>query len=567
MDIQEWINKESQEYKNSKKNNNYYDPPLNLETIKNFFKFTGGSLFYCISAVFIAYGIVNLLGKVLSSEEPFSKALPCIITLHAYELALLAVLMLIVWRKVVDDAISLVVFIALFLIGTSMALGTVADKNLSLCFWIALLGIALAFGKFFAMWRYVGIKFKILSIIGLGVIITYNYLSPIILAKSMADNPAQVAERRNLWLLLEIAMLTGVGFVLIETIKRKVYEKNQELEKTPFLRQPVMVYIFSLILTIVSGVHQYATAYTFALERTIGDYLPVVLIASIFLIEIIRHTGKKFGYAEIVISCIPLAAQILAIAEKSVIASWGFSIELLFYPPVIMALSGLIIAAIALYHKWHRLLYVTIPYGLGTLLTIGFSPSEPYSLNFYAVVSVVTVGLLLYGIVKRNQYALFSVVVILSLGLLTWKGLSDFSSVYGLKEAGVLLGLYGVSITILYFIFGNNFNKNIRIMGILCLAGFFFDYLPANSHWKYIIVSAVTIFLMVGFWFRTKEIFIVSVLWLPTGLRLYMLAKQIAQWRYVILGFFLLIAGTIVSLYKRPSKTNISPHKLENTTP
>ena len=69
---------------------------------------------------------------------------------------------------------------------------------------------------------------------------------------------------------------------------------------------------------------------------------------------------------------------------------------------------------------------------------------------------------------------------------------------------------------------------------------------------------------MAGFWFRTKEILIISVLWVPTGLRLYMIAKLIAHWRYVILGFMLLIAGTIVSLIKRPAKVNYNNKEAEN---
>ena len=567
MDIQEWTDKESEEHKNSNKDKDVFDVPFNLGTIKNFFNFTGGSLFYCISAVFIAYGIVNLMGNLLSSEVPFRKTLPCIITLHAYELALLAVLMLIVWRKVVDDAISLVVFIAIFLIGTSMALGTVADKDISLCTWIALIGIVLALGKFFAMWRFVGINFKILSFIGLGIIISYNYLSPILLAKSMADDPSQVAARRNLWLLLEVVMLAGSCFVLFEAIKSKSPEKTQGQEKIPFLRQPIMVYIFALILIAASGVHQYATSYTFALERSIGDYLPIVLIVSLLLIEIIRCLEEEFGFAAIFFACIPFVAIVFAILQKSVIASWGFGIELLFYPPVIMCLSGLAIAGLALYHKWYKLLFACIPYALGTMLTIGFSPAEPYNLNIYAVVIVVTVGLLLFGIIKRNQYALFSVVVILSLCLLKWKGLQDFAFGYDLEHRSVLLALYGVSVTVLYFVFGINLNKAIKVLGMLSLAGFFFDYLPAYINWKYIAVSAVTILLMAGFWFRTKEILIALILWIPTGLRLYILAKQLAQWRYVIVGFFLLITGTVFSLLKHTSKDLPNTKEPENISP
>jgi hypothetical protein len=69
---------------------------------------------------------------------------------------------------------------------------------------------------------------------------------------------------------------------------------------------------------------------------------------------------------------------------------------------------------------------------------------------------------------------------------------------------------------------------------------------------------------MAGFWLRTREILFISVLWIPTGLRLYLLAKQIAHWRYVIFGFILLIAGTIVSLLKRPVKVNLNDKETEN---
>jgi len=543
----------------------FFHEPLNIETIKSFFRFTGGSLFYCISAVFIAYGIVNLMGPILSEDKNFINAMPCIITLHVYELALLGVLILIVSRKVVDDAISVIVFIALFLIGTSMALGTIADKNITMSFCIGLIGIFLTFSKFFAMWRFVKIKFAPLSILGLSVIIIYNYLSPIVMARSIANNPSQEPARRALWLLLSVAMMIGAGIVLLEAIRRKSTGEFQEQTKTAFLQKPIMVYIFALILLIVSGIHQYAMAYTFALERSIGDYVPVSLIAALFLIEILRNSGKKFDYIELGISCTPLVVTILAIHQQSVISSGDYGIGLLFYPPVILALSGMAIAALALYHRWYPFLYVTALYGLGVILTIGFSPVNPYDLNTYACVGTLLAGLLVYGAIKRNQYVCVSAIIILCLGLLKWDNLSIFSSTYGLKEPGVLAGVCGIGIMILYLLFGSELNKTIRIIGVFCLTGFIFDYLPEYAHWKYIIVSLAIVFLMVALWFRTKDILFISTLWVPIGLRLYMLAKQIAYWRIIILGFLLLIAGTIVSLVKRPTKNSIKPQEVEKS--
>lgn len=55
------------------------------------------------------------MGPILSKGGALRESLPCIFTLHVYELALLGVLVLIVTRKVVDDAISVAILTALFL--------------------------------------------------------------------------------------------------------------------------------------------------------------------------------------------------------------------------------------------------------------------------------------------------------------------------------------------------------------------------------------------------------------------------------------------------------------------
>ena len=214
----------------------FFDVQLNIENIKTFFRFTGGSLFYCISAVFITFGIVNLMGPILSEGDTLIKALPCIITLHVYELSLLAVLILIVSRKVVDDAISLMVFIALFLIGTSIAIGTVVDKNISLSFGVAIIGIGLGIGKIFALKRFINIKYQAFSFVGSAIVIIYNYLGPVFMAKSIASDPAQESIRRNFWLILSLIMLLGALLILFEAIKRKSLSPNLSNGQIPFLQ-------------------------------------------------------------------------------------------------------------------------------------------------------------------------------------------------------------------------------------------------------------------------------------------------------------------------------------------
>lgn len=525
---------------------------LDLDTWKRFFHLTGGSVFYCLSAIFVAYGIVKVMGPILSGSNTLKDALPCILTLHIYEISLLGVLILIVSKKVVDDAISIVILMALFLVGTSIALGSVADRGITASFFVGLVSIALAFGKFYSMKHFARIHFGVLSVLGLGVLMACNYLGPVLMARSISIDPSQELARKGLWMFLWVAMLVATGIVLVEAMRGK-YEQAGQNDRA-FLQSPVMVYVFALILLIASGVHQYSMAYTFALERVLGDFMPLITVAILLLLEILRHNGKRFGFTEIFISCVPLAAMLLAINEKTVVASSQLSFGLICYPPVFFALSGLAIAAVAIYHRWYRLLVVVFFYGLGVILTAGFSPEHPHDLNTHACVWTLVVALLVYGIIIRNQFSYLAGIVVLCIELAQLDSFSVFVKNLNLTEFGSLAGVCGLGCMAFYLLFGHRLHKAFQIAGALCLAGFVYDYLPEYIHWRYIIALLATGCLMGLLWFRRKDILIMAILFVPFLIKLYIMAKRLAYWRFVILGFLLLAAGTIASLLKRPTR-------------
>jgi len=525
--------------------------PINF-LIKSFLELTGGSVLYCLSAVFVAYGIVKVLGPILAESSGLKGALPCIGTLHAYELALLSVLILIVSSKVVDDAISITILIALFLVATCIAQGSVSEKDFSASLYMGLGGIALAFGKFYAMRRLARIPFRALSAAGLGILVTYNYIGPILMARSISVNPTEEAARRDFWLFLCLAMLIGAAFVIIEAMREQARERTDEKGRIPLLQSQAMVYIFSLLVIAASGVHQYCMAYSFALERVLGDYIAVITMCTLLLLEIIRCFGKRFGVVEAVISCVPLAITMLAIQQKSVLASGQLGPGLLCYPPVVLALTGLAIGGLAVYHRCHPMLGIVFIYGLGVILTAGFSPENPHDLNTHVCVGTLVAALLVYGMIIRNQFLCLAGIIILCLGLIQLEAFSAFTENCALTEAGGLAGVFGLGTTALILFFGKQLHKAVKIIGMLCLAGLVFDYLPESFDIRYLVVLFGTGLLMVGLWLRIKDIPAILILCAPYIARLYMAAKHIAHWRFVILGFLLLGAGTVVSLFKRP---------------
>lgn len=531
-----------------------FSAPLNQHTLRQFFDLTGGSMLYCLSAVFVAYGIVRILGPVLSSGQSWQQAFPCIATLHIYELALLGALILIVSRKVVDDAISLVVLIALYLVGTCMAQGSVADLNIQAGFLAGIAGLLLAGGKLLLMRRLAGMELRIGSLLGLLLLLGSNYLGPVLLARSVSVNPTQEAARRNLWWSVCLVMLIGAALAWIESLRKPV-SPEQEAGSVPFLRRPVMVLVFVMLVLAGSGVHQYTMAYAFALERAAGDYVPVLALGCLLAIEVLRRLQLKIDFlwiVEALIACVPLGVMLIAIDGKSVTADWGLSPDLIAYPPVLFAMLGLILAFLALAKQRFILLLVAAAYGFGVILTFGFSPQHPYDLHYHACMRTAAFLVLLCGLVIQRPWVCIGGIFIFCMDLAFSQTFLQFAASQHLSGAGALAGVFGAGCLLVGLLFGPRLHRSARIVSILCLSLFLYDYLPNVVDWRYGIALFGAGLIGWALWRRIRDLS-GSILGLPFMARLFILLKQFAFWRFIIFGFLLLILGTVVSLLKRPS--------------
>jgi general stress protein CsbA len=422
---------------------------------------------------------------------------------------------------------------------------------------VGLFGIAIAFGKFYSMKRFIRIPFRTLSILGLMVLMACNYLGPAIMARLVSTSPSQDLAHRELWMFIWVIMLIAGSIVLIEAMREKEQQAGQT--NRVFLQSPVMVYVFSTILLVASGVHQYSMSYMFALERVFGDYVPLIALVTLIALEIFRHLGRRFKYIDILISFVPLAAMLLAISEKTVVASDRLGFGLVCYPPVFFALSGAAIAAVAIYHRWYRLFVSVFLYGLGIILTVGFSPQHPHDLNIHACFFTLVVSLIIYGIIIRNQFSYLAGIAVLCIGLAQSDSFSVFVKNLNLTEPGTIAGVFGIGCIIFYLLFGQKLHKAFQVVGALCLAVFIYDLLPEYIHWLYIIVLPATGCLIGLLWFIRKNILVMAILFAPFLVKLYVMAKYLAYWRLVILGFVLLAAGAVASLFKRPSGKSDQP--------
>jgi hypothetical protein len=519
-----------------------------LNSIRSFLSLTGGSILYCLSALSIIYGVIQIIGPSLARNNFLSDTLPTALVLNIYELALLGVLLLIVvWRQVRDDAISLVILISLFLVASGMILGMSACRGPYVTLFIGIVCTLIGLGKLYVMRCYVGISFKMLSFLGTGTILLWNFLSPSLMAMNLADSTDQM--RRSQWQISWLVLLCGAVLVLIESMRTRPWKDKQGNNPEPFLCSPSMVWIFVLVILIMAGLHQYGLAYMFVVEHAFGDYLYLIVVGSILLYELIRSLGKRFGITEFAVWLLPFFFVFGAIYKRLIIAGPGGGFGHIFNPAVILGLMGLVGLSLTIYHRQPLLLYIALIYSLGTLLTVGYSPLRPHDLNWQITGGAFVIILMILGIIYRSVALCIFNAAFLTLGLALTGNLETIGVVCRVSDFNAAMGVLGLGILVVCLIFGRKTERLVRFVGALLLMLFVFDFLPYSLGFKDVLVVVGIIILSLAFWLRTGEMVSILIIFLPLIPRGYLLAKKIFSWGFVVLSFVLLFLGAAVSLF------------------
>jgi hypothetical protein len=518
----------------------------NRDAIRRFLSLTGGSILYCLSALSIVYGIAQIIGAPLAKSSVLGDILPCVMVLSIYELALLAVLVLIVvWRNVTDDAISLVILVALFLVASGMTLGVVAPSGLDICLTIGVASAALGLVKLYVLRRYISLRIGVLSVLGLAIILAWNFLGSSLMARPIMARTATDELRRSQWLFGWLVLLIGAALVLVEAASREYPRSNDPNGRIPFLHRHSMVWMFALVLLAAVVFHQYGVAYMFAVDYVYGDFIPLIAVMSLLLVEFIRSLGKRYEGLEAVLACLPAGLTVLAVPNKMTAVPSSIGIEAMTYPPVVLGLTGLALLWMGWRHRWNMFRYVAIVYALCVLLTL--SRGHELNVKLFGVGLVVT--FLILGAVLRSVSLCFAGVIALAVGAGMTDMLARFARAHDLTVAGATLGLGGLAIMVIALAFGRRTPAAFVLIGTLSMIACVFDYLPRSLHWVDLAVLAAIGVLFAALILRTKDIAPPLVLWIPVLPRAYLFVTTMSSWNFVVLSFLLLFLGALTSLF------------------
>lgn len=520
--------------------------------IKTFFSFSGGSIFYCLSALSILFGIVQIIGPVLSQSHVYAERLSCIGILNLYECALLGIMLIIVlWRRVTDDAVSLMVLIALFLIANGIALDQVVVDNIPIACIIGCVCFALSMIKLWIMRRHLSLRLDRMLLAGILLLLAWNFLmSPTIaLMKSLGCN--NESSLRTIWQTGWTVMLTGGILLYIYSCATPAGMARSEHSNRPFLQTPGMSWVFAGILFVVGGLHQYELAYIFDLRFCFGDFIPLITLGVLMTIEMMRIYGKKPGICEIGLACAPLALMLVALWTGLVIEESGMGLGFFWYPPVILLTTAIAIMYIGLRTRYYLLMYVALAYGLAILLTAGVPYASPESFHWKPVGWTLGTILLGIGIFRRYVHVAVAGIMMLALssGSIPW--MNRIASDYDLPLIAPMGIVAGLGIIGLYFIYGKKLKTSVVIMGTIFLTGGTLRCFGEFSPLYLIMLSGIFLALSGAFAFWLHRDLLVSIiLWVPLLKAVYQLSRTASGWRYVILSFILLSIGMYLSLRK-----------------
>jgi prepilin-type processing-associated H-X9-DG protein len=550
----------------------------------------GASLFYSLSVFCVIYGLVGIMTPLLAAKNVLGDKLICVGTLQGYEILLLAAAVIpFVKKKITNDSISLVIFIALFLVVGAVTLDTVSTDGFTLSAGIGVFLLLLAGAKLYVMKRSLNIRFSGVLSGGLILLIAWNYLvSPVMARYLLWIAPTSSNVPVDMWEFWRICWLPFLGAVVVVWYYAVSSAARMNTSHSgggrSFIQTNGMAWIFTAVLLGASIYHQEILSYLYDINYTFGDFLPLSVALAFICGELVwkarcSYLAEAIGggqpetnqgglsvnskavkwlnisfRAEMVFFSLPLIAIFSAnLADGGIIAGSYFT-DIIWNP---LFLSGC--SAALILHDWRRykrsyLLYPLIGYLFVVVLLIGGESGHGISgsFNWEFFGFFVVLSSILIGFIRRNLPLAASGTVIGITGglyrLLTKTSMSfpDLNMIPALLTVGSFVML-------LFYLCSRD--RSLRGFSVIsavtasCLVMFCYDGESGLIAYR---IIAGSMALVIGglIVFRVYDLPVGFVLTMPLPVYAILNINKMNNWYYVIIGFLLLIAGTLFSIYK-----------------
>jgi hypothetical protein len=390
------------------------------------------------------------------------------------------------------------------------------------------------------------VPFGRLALTGLTAVLIWNFLFGPTLVKILTDYPAMLASKRTFWLGSMLLLITTGLLVLIEIIRKPAPANDAN---TPFLRTPLMVLVFTMVLLGAAGAHLYALGYQFDIPFKTGDFILLATLGIVLFLEIMRPFEPGLKEFIAVMGCAPLVGTGIVLTNHAFSVPFQWGLEMLGHPSTIIVLGGLGMMRMALKSNWLPYWCITGVYGLSFLLT-AFSPAAPTELNWRLCFGLVIIVAFAAGLILKRPGLCMTSVVLSGIGLGASDTFSQLLTGIGLSQPGGVLGYCGLGFIAVGIAFKDKTLLPMVIIGAAALTGTTFDFVGPTIGWRDFIALGVLLTTASLLWWRLRDYVTLAILTIPVVVRLWLLFRTLSTWRYVVLSFILLGIGAWISTLK-----------------
>jgi len=524
--------------------------PVNVSRVAR--AVVSGSPLYLLSALCVLYGIARILAPFYEEELVLpGEKFACLGAISVYEVAVLvAALVIVLARNVLDDAVALVVVASLFLVAAAATLDVVAAEAPMTFLIVGSVGLALAATKVFVMSRFLIGRLGRSMVLALVMLGFWNFLQPGILARAMEVH----VEIEGLifgwacgwWWMIASGVVLTVGLAAIPAGELRAVEPPP-----PLLRSRMLRWILALLIWWASALHGYGQTWAFNLHVPLGDMLSAIVVGCMALVALRRAITAEYRWIDAILATVPMALTVVVIYNRDFDSTDFGAIG---YPPALMLVAAIAWLALAWHIRSRSLLVVSWGYLLFSALTFGSNADTSAGqivLNWHAAGAMIAGMLLMLTIFWRDELLAYLTLAACAGAIVFTPSIAAWMEHFHLEMMPVVWMAFGVGIQVIHQFYRNDRTRVLAAIGSIALAiaaAYTFQNPGGESHLP-LTSGLVLAAIGGGTYLLSRDRAVSFPLFVPLFIGLYQAAPS-TGWSWILAGFLLLGAGMVVSLVR-----------------
>lgn len=236
------------------------------------------NLLYLASAACILAGLGQVLGPIYENPDVATEKFLCVGAINLYELALLGVLLLVLlWHRIVEDAVALTLLFACFLVGSAITIDVIAPGYGLAAAGLAVGGMVLAAAKLMLVCDRVTGWFSRTQWVAIAGLLALDFAGPAIMGMAQ-ESHASNRQLQYIWFGGMCIAVAAMGVLIQAASHERAGSLCGWWQRADVVRSPLMRWAVLILVAIGTTGQAFALGWAFYLDMHLAHMLPLIVL-------------------------------------------------------------------------------------------------------------------------------------------------------------------------------------------------------------------------------------------------------------------------------------------------